>query len=177
MINKKPANHCLKFLIFPFSGLFAFVPQIALAIGVLTSTRGGVGYQLWWGSGWVPLLGCHCWGAITARQLWAGLPWLGAIAWCHCWVPLLMLCWGAIAWCHGGGAIAGVHSWVPLLACHCWRAIAGCHTGVLLGAIAGRHCWVPCWDWEVGASYAIAGAIAGCHWWVPLLGLGATAGC
>ncbi len=39
-------------------------PQIALAIGVLTSNRRGGGHQLWRGSRWVPLLGaiagCHC---------------------------------------------------------------------------------------------------------------------
>ena len=38
-------------------------PQIALAIGVLTSNRRGGGHQLWRGSRWVPLLGamvgCH----------------------------------------------------------------------------------------------------------------------
>ena len=32
-----------------------FFPQIALAIGVLTSNRRGFGYQLWRSSRWVPL--------------------------------------------------------------------------------------------------------------------------
>ena len=38
-----------------------FFPQIALAIGVLTSNRrGGVGAHVG-GLDVVPLLGCHCW--------------------------------------------------------------------------------------------------------------------
>ena len=84
-------------------------PQIALAMGVLTSNRRGVSYQLWRGSRWVQLL--------------------GAIAGCHAGVP----CWGAIAGCHCSVPLLGCHCWVPLLG-----AIAVCHAGVpLLGAIAG----------------------------------------
>ena len=129
------------------------VHQIALAIGVLTSNR-GVGYQLWRGSRWVPLLdaiGCHCWvppcrGAMGCH----GLPFLGAIA----GVPLL-----AIAGCHCWGAIAGV----PLLGaamqgaagCHCWGAIAGVPLlGATMQGAAGCHCSVP--------LLALLGAIAGC---------------
>ena len=89
------------------------IPQIALAIGVLTSNRRG---------GWLPTLagftlgaiaGCHCRGAIAGCHTG-----VGAIARCHCWVPL----WGA-------------HRWMPLLG-----AIAG---WPLLGAMLGCHCWVP----------------------------------
>ena len=121
-----------------------FIPQIALAIGVLTSNRRGwaptlAGFTLGAIAGchcWVPKLGCHCWVTL-----------LGAIAGCgfHCWVPLL-------------GFIAGCH-WVPLL------GAIGCHFCVpLLDAsyqlwwssrwvpLLGGYCWVPCW-----------GAIAGCH--------------
>ena len=76
--------------------LTCLVPRVALAIGVLTSNRRGVGTNFGgvhvWCHCWAPLLGAiagfHCWGAI------AGVPLLG----CHCWgaiaiVPLL----GAIA--------------------------------------------------------------------------------
>ena len=83
-----------------------------------------------------------------------GVPLLGAIVWCHFWVPchggMLLLCGvpllNAMAGCDGGvpclgpfmgaigGAIAGCHSWVPLRG----------------GAIAGfewwGHSWVPWWD-------------------------------
>ena len=77
---------------------------------------------------------------------------LGAIARCHCWVPLL-----ANAACHCWVPLLGCE---PLLGCHCWvpllGAIAECHCWV---SLLGGHCWVPCW-----------GAIAGCHSWVPLRG-------
>ena len=76
------------------------LPQIALAMGVLTSNRRGVRTNF----GGVDV-GCHCWA-----------PLLGAIAGCHCWVPLL----GAIAGCHCWSDIAGCHH-----ACHCWGAMAG----------------------------------------------------
>ena len=126
-------------------------------------SEGGVCYQLWRSSPWVPLLGaiagCHCW-----------VPCWGAIAGCHCSVPLLGAIAGVSRWVPLLGAIAGVpllgchclgcHCWVPLLGsllgCHCWGAIAGCHCWVPL---LGCHCWVPLW-----------GAMAGCHCWVPLLG-------
>ena len=56
------------------------LPQIALAMGVLTSNTRGVG------SRWVPLLraiaGCHCWAPLLE---------------CHCWVPPCMPLLGAIA--------------------------------------------------------------------------------
>ena len=92
---------------------YVIFPQIAFAIGVLTSNRRG---------GWLPTL--------------AGFT-LCAIAGCHAGVPLL----GAIDRCHCLGAIAGCHCWVPLLGCHCRGAIAGCHCGVpWLDAIAGCQC-------------------------------------
>ena len=141
-----------------------FFPQIAIAIGVLTSNkRGGRRTTLtdWtWHQGAsagcsgrgaiagcnrrVPLLdaiaGCHCsvlWLGEGDGQLWG---W----TWCHCWVPLQ----GAIAGCHcsvlwlgeGDGQLWGVDV-VPLLG-----AIAGCHCSVLWlgeGAIAGCQSRVP----------------------------------
>ena len=83
---------------------FSLVPQIARAIGVLTSNGRGAavvalaeGVVPCWGAirvcyGGVLLLramrgGCHGWGAM------GGVPWVG----CRCWVP----CWGAIRGCHG----------------------------------------------------------------------------
>ena len=105
-------------------------PQIAIAIGVLTSNRGGGDEPLWRiGRGTrVPLqgqrtrchcraiVGCHCsvlslWGRVTTN-------------WCHCWVPLQ----GAIVVCYGGGE--GDRQ--------LWRsgrgAIAGCHCCAMAGA-------------------------------------------
>ena len=114
------------------------IRQLGLAIGVLTSNRKGVGYQLWRGSRWVPLLGAigrHCWVPLLECRH-AGLL-LGAIARCHCWVPLLGChCWSAIAGCHH--------------ACHCWVPLLGCHGWMLASAIARCHCWMPlreshCW--------------------------------
>ena len=112
--------------------------QLGLATGVLTSNRKGVGYQLWRGSSWVPLLGAigrYCWLPLLECRH-AGLL-LGAIARCHCWMPLLgCYCWSAIAGCHH--------------ACHCWVPLLGCHGWMLASAIARCHCWVPlreshCW--------------------------------
>ena len=85
-----------------FCRSFVFFPQLALAIGVLTSNRrGGLVYKFenWtWCRRWLPLL-----GAI------AGLPLLGI---------------GGGVGVHVGGLDV-----VPLLAaiagCHCWAAIAG----------------------------------------------------
>ena len=91
------------------------IPQIALAIGVLTSNRRGVGYQLWRGSRWVPLL-----GAI------AGAPLLGRHCWVLAtWVPLL----GAIAGCHAGVPLLGAISEVPLLGAsyQLWRSSRWVH--------------------------------------------------
>ena len=76
-----------------------FIHQIALAIGVLTSNRGGGVTAHLCGldvpSDKVPLLGAM---------------WSGAMVRCHCL--------GAIARCHGRGAIAGCHceghGWMPL---------------------------------------------------------------
>ena len=76
-------------------------PQIARAIGVLTSNgRGPVVATL--GKGVVPW-----WGDIAERHV--GMPFVGAG--CH----------GSYCWCKGG-AIPGCHCWVP-----CWGAIPGCH--------------------------------------------------
>ena len=77
-----------------------FFPQIAIAIGVLTSNRGGgrrTTFAHWTGhqnaiagcSRRGAIAGCHC------SVLW--LSGRGAIAGCHCWVPLE----GAIVVCYG----------------------------------------------------------------------------
>ena len=81
-----------------------FSPQIAIAIGVLTSNRGEGDEPLWRiGRGTrvplqgavdvVPLLGAIVWlrGRVTTN--------FGERTWCHCWVPLQ----GAIVVCCGGG--------------------------------------------------------------------------
>ena len=85
-------------------------PQIAIAIGVLTSNRGEADEPLWRiGRGTrVPLQGafvvCYGWGAKGDDQFW----WSGrgAIAGCHC----------GVLWLGGGG-------WRPILVewswCHC----------------------------------------------------------
>ena len=75
--------------------------------------RRGVGYQLWRGSRWVPLLN-HCW-----VPCWVPLPLLGGIGGCHARAPLP-------GW-HAMGAIAGV----PLLGAIV-GAMAGCHCSVPL---------------------------------------------
>ena len=84
------------------------IRQLGLPIGILTSNRKGVGYQLWWGSRWVPLLGAigrHCWVPLLECRH-AGLL-LGAI-WCAiAEVPLLGATMHAIAGCHCWGAMAG----------------------------------------------------------------------
>ena len=102
-----------------------FIPQIAIAIGVLTSNRGEGDEPLWRiGRGTrvplqgavdvVPLLGaivvCHGWGVTTNFGGVDVVPLLGAIAGCHCSV----LWWGEEGdgqlWGSGRGAIAGCHS-------------------------------------------------------------------
>ena len=105
--------------------VIAIFPQIAIAIGVLTSNRGGGDEPLWRiGRGTrVPLQ-----GAVDV------VPLLGAIAGCHC--SVLWLGEGRVTANFGGVDV------VPLL-----DAIAGCHCSVLWlsgrGAIAGCHCRVP----------------------------------
>ena len=149
------------------------LPQIALAMGVLTSNRRGVGTNF----GGVDF-GCHCW-----------VPLLGAIAGCHCWVPLL----DAIAGCHCWSAIAGCHH-----ACHCWAPLLGCHGWMLATNLGGVHvscdadmilrqlglaigvltsnrkgvgyqpCWVPLLEHRHAG--VLLGAIAGSHCSMPFLG-------
>ena len=185
-----------------FEGYYRFVswgilcyPQIALAIGVLTSNRRGGGHELWRSSRWVPLL-----GAIAGVPL-LGCCWVPLLG-CHCWVPLLgchcvgchcgvplpdasYQLWRSSRWVPLLGAIAGVPllgcCWVPLLGCHCWVPLLGCHC-------VGCHCGVPLPDasyqlWRSSRWVPLLGAIAGvpllgccwvpllgCHCWVPLLG-------
>ena len=130
-------------------------PQIAIAIGVLTSNRGEGDEPLWRiGRGTrVPLQ-----GAVDV------VPLLGAIVGCHCSVLWLR---GRVTTNFGGADV------VPLLG-----AIAGCHCSVqwwgegrattnfggadvvpLLGAIAGCHCSVLWWGEGV---VPLQGAIVVC---------------
>ena len=113
----------------------------------------------------------------------------GAVAGCHCWVPLLGM--GGVGVQVGGldvvtllGAVTG---------CHCWAAIAGCHCWVpLLAAIAGDRwvytladwtwcrCWLPLAGCHCWAGGMWSGAMVRCYCWVPcgkVPLLGAIAGC
>ena len=81
---------------------------------VLLPIGGGVGYQLWRGSRWVPLLGA-----------------MGAIALCHCW--------GAIAGCHAGVPLLGTIAGVPLLDAS-YQLRRSSRWVPLLGAMLGCHC-------------------------------------
>ena len=153
-------------------------PQIAIAIGVLTSNRGEGDEPLWRiGRGTrVPLQ-----GAVDV------VPLLGAIVGCHCSVLWLR---GRVTTNFGGVDV------VPLLG-----AIVGCHwlSGVTMvplqgamvggegddqlwgsgrGAIAGCHCrghcrvlWLGEGDdqlWGTGDVVPLLGAIAGCPWLPPI---------
>ena len=84
----------------------------------------------------------------------------GAVAGCHCWVPLLGI--GALLGI--GVHVGGLDVVLPLLGagCRCWVALP------LLAAIARWHA-VRC-----HGKVPLLGAIAGCHvvrfhCWVPLL--------
>ena len=149
-----------------------FFPQIAIAIGVLTSNRGEGDEPLWRiGRGTrvplqgavdvVPLLGaivvCYGWGVTTNFGGVDVVPLLGAIAIVVCYgggrrvtanfggvdvVPLQ----GAIVVCYGGGE-SGCGA-VARCHCHCsvlWWGEEGDSQlwGSGRGAIAGCHCRVP----------------------------------
>ena len=192
------ATRLKKKLAFTAINAFFIIPQMALAIGVLTSNRRGgwlptlAGFTLG-AIAWVPLLGaivgCHCWMPLLGAIAW--VPLLGAIVGCHCWmlatnfggVHVRRHCWapllGAILLgCHCRvpllGAIAGVPLLGAIVGCHCWGAIAGRHCSVKLlgchcwGAIAGCHCWVPLLGCHCWVP--LWSAMAGCHCWVPLPG-------
>ena len=181
----KPPEFCVDWTIW---GIF---PQIALAIGVLTSNRkGGWVYKFenWtWCRCWLPLL-----GAIAGLPLLGiggvgvhvgGLdvvPLLAALAGCHCWVPLLGMGGGWVytladwTWCRCW------LPWVPLLGCHCWAplwgqwldAIARCHCRMLATNSSGVHVGCHCWAPLLGpiAWVPLLGAIAGCHCWCAIAG-------
>ena len=81
----------------------------------------------------------------------------GAIAGCHCWLPLL----GAIAGCH-----CSVLWWGETMVGQLWGSGRGTK-----GAIAGCHCWVP-----------LQGAIVMCYgggrrWWANFGGVDVAPGC
>ena len=119
-----------------------FVPQIALAIGVLTSNRGEGDEPLW------PI------GRGTRVPLQGEVD-VGAIAGCHCRVPLQ----GAIAGCHcsvqwlGGRATANFGEWtwghccVPLqgaiVMCYGWGE--GRVTANIGNTKIGFAIWGLCW--------------------------------
>ena len=157
---------CIFFLVW-HKDWWDIFPQIAIAIGVLTSNRGEGDEPLWRiGRGTrVPLQGAvdvvPLLGAIVVYCGWGGgwRPTLGEWTWCHCWVPLH----GAIVVCYGGAR----GGWRPTLGewtwCHCWVP--------LQGAI------VVCYGGGEGAIAGCSGrvAIAGCHCrrgrWRPTLGV------
>ena len=101
-------------------GSFQFVPQIAIATGVLTSNGGGRATNHFGGldtwrqgaiagcSGRGAISGCHCSVRVTSGRgaiagaivVWYGgrvATNFGGVDWCHCWVPLH----GAIVMCYG----------------------------------------------------------------------------
>ena len=111
------------------------IPQIAIAIGVLTSNRGGgrrTTFARWtWHqnaiAGCSAIAGCQCsvlW--LSGRGAIAGCHCRVQWTWCHCRVPLqvaIVVCYGwvdvvplqgAIAGCSGRGAIAGCRCRLPL---------------------------------------------------------------
>ena len=142
---QKNEFRCFLFFCVIHARLYDIVPQIAIAIGVLTSNRGGGDEPLWRiGRGTrvplqgavdvVPLLGaivgCHCsvlWlrGRVTTNFGVADVvPLLGAIAGCHCSV----LWWGeGRATTNFGGADV-----VPLLSVCCGGGRGWCHCKVPL---------------------------------------------
>ena len=129
-----------------------FFPQIALAIGVLTSNKGG-GRRTTLFGGLDVAPGCHC------RVQWT---------WCHCWVPLL----GAVARCGGNGQLWGSGRGA-IAGCHCWVLLQGvgggegdgqlCGSG--RGAIAGCHCSALWWG---GGWRPTLREWTWCHCRVPL---------
>ena len=151
------------------------VPQIAIAIGVLTSNRGGRPTNHFGGLDVAPSVPLQ--GAVGV------LPLLGAIVGCHCsvvWlgervktnfggvgVPLLSAI--AIVLCYGGGE-EGVDV-VPLQGAilECYGRVTIMYYGggkegrPLLGEWIWCHCWVPFQGAiPVCCSYG-RGAIAGCY--------------
>ena len=153
------------------------VPQIALAIGVLTSNSRGGADQTFGEVVVAAVPGCHCWVPLVdqtfGKVVVAAVP--GRHCGCRSWVPLLggapLL--GAIGGSIGSDFWRGCcccRSWVPLVGAigtQLWRGCRSCHSWVpllllFLGAIGrwrmGRGCrscrsWVP-----------LLGAIGGCHW-------------
>ena len=107
-----------------------FFPQIAIAIGVLTSNRGGRATNHFGGLDVAP--GCHC------RVQWT---------WCHCWVPSFgchcnVLWLGRVTTKFGGVDV--VPSLGAIVACFGGEAEGDDQLwGSGCGAIAGCHCRVP----------------------------------
>ena len=135
-------------IVAPWQGGIA-IPQVALAIGALTSNNRGDGCTRWRiGLGaisWVPLLGCHCLlGAIAAVPV-GRVPLLG------CRVPVLGCGTAPLLW----------HGSVRLLGCDCWVPLVRHGRGHWWGAIGWRHCWML---WGAIGGVPRYGAIAdGCH--------------
>ena len=180
-LRKFPSKTVWKYQWFcHFASVF---PQIAIAIGVLTSNRrGGQGttFAHWtWHqnaiagcSGRGAIAGSHCsvlWlsgrGAIVCYGWVDVVPLLGAIAGCHCSVRWLG---GRVTTNFGGGrgGIAGCYGWGG--DGQLWRsgrgAIAGCHCSVLW--LGGG--WRPTLggvDVVPFAEWTLQGAIAVCFGW------------
>ena len=140
-----------------------FFPQIAIAIGVLTSNRGegdepfwqigrGTGVPLQGGVDVVPLQGaivvCHGWrGKVTTN--FGGVdvvPLLGAIVRCHCSVLSL----GRVTANFGGVDVVPLQG--AIVVCYGWRGkvttnFGGVDAVPLLGAIVRCHCMCYGWGW------------------------------
>ena len=135
------------------------IPQIALAIGVLTSNRRG-GWCTSSKIGRGAVAGCHCWAAIAGdRGGWVYT--LADWTWCRCWLPLLT----AIAGCHCWGWGGWVYTLADWTWWRCWPLMGAIAGLPLLGAIAGERGGGGCTSWRIGC-----GDVAGCRCWVPLLG-------
>ena len=146
-------------------------PQIAIAIGVLTSNRGEGDEPLWRiGRGTrVPLQGAvdvvPLLGAIEVCYGWGGWrPTLGEWTWCHSRAIVVCYGGGRGGWRPTLGEWTWCHSRVPL---YCAMVGEGEGDGQLWGsgrgAIAGCHCSVLWLGWR-----PTLGEWTWCLCWVPL---------
>ena len=90
------------------------------------------------------------------------LPFLGAIAGCHCWVPLGRNFGEVVV-----AAVPGRHCWVPLVDQTFGEVVvAAVPAGASAAAVPGCHCFVP-----LGRNFGevVVAAVPGCHCWVPFV--------
>ena len=166
------------------ASLFYVIPQIAIAIWVLTSNRGGgrrttLADWTWIAgcSGRGAIAGCHCsvlWLGVRVTTNFGGVdvvPLLGAIGGCHysvLWLgggifPQIAIAIGVLTSNRGGGRRTTLADWT-------WHqgAIAGCSGR---GAIAGCHCSVLWLGGRVTTNFGgvdvvpLLGAIVVCYGW------------